>query len=111
MDKKGFHYYEDWVEAVFFVFLALGIILGVLSPSAFITYAVALFSGFMAGRLFFDRRHKARAAYTLLMIGFIMGYVIGTFHGDRKISFLLFLFGGVFSYYIFKKGYLKDILY
>ncbi|MBS3136678.1 hypothetical protein J4401_07030 [Candidatus Woesearchaeota archaeon] len=112
MNKKAeFSYYADWAEFFFFVLLFVGIVLGVLSPNAVITYLIATASGMLAGRVFHHRRYKGRAPYTLLIVGFIMGFVIGTFRGERTISFLLFVLGGVFSYYLFDKKILKDTVY
>ncbi len=106
--KASLNYFSDWAEFFFLVLLFIGLIFGIMSPSAVITYLVAFFSGMMAGRLFYERKNKGRAPYLLIIIGFIMGYVIGTFHGDRKISFLLFLFGAALSYYLFDKKIIKD---
>ena len=110
MNKKAaFAFWSDWAEFFFFVLLLIGIIFGVLSPSAPITYLIGFFSGMMAGRLFYERKDKGRAPYLLIVIGFIMGYVIGNFRfGDRRITFLLFLFGAALTYYLFDKKIIKD---
>jgi hypothetical protein len=106
--KRGLAYWSEWAEFFFFVLLFVGIVIGILSPSAAITYLVGFFSGMMAGRLLYERKNKGRAPYLLIIIGFLMGYVIGTFYGDRRITFLLFVFGAVLSYYLFNKKILKD---
>ena len=110
MNKKAaFNYFSDWAEFFFFVLLFIGIIFGVFSPSAVITYMVGFFSGMMAGRLLYERKNRGRAPYLLIIIGFVMGYVIGTFHGSRPVTFLLFVFGAAFSYYLFNKKIIKDL--
>lgn len=110
-NKKGFAYWSDWAEFFFFILLFIGLIFGALSPSAVITYLVGFFAGMMAGRLLYERKNKGRAPYLLIIIGFVMGYVIGTFHGSRQITFLLFIFGAAFGYYLFDKKIVRDILY
>jgi hypothetical protein len=110
MNKKAaFAYWSEWAEFFFFVLLFIGLIFGIGSPSAVITYFIGFFSGMMAGRLFYERRDKGRAPYLLITIGFIMGFVIGTFHGNRIITFLLFIFGAVLSYFLFDRKILKDL--
>ena len=89
----------------------VGLLIGIASPSATITYLVGFFSGAMAGRLLYERKNKLRAPYLLIIIGFIIGYVIGTFYGDKRITFLLFIFGAVLTYYLFDKGILRDTRY
>ncbi len=107
--KAKFDYFSDWAELFFFVLLFIGLIFGVTSPSAVITYLIGFFSGAMAGRLIYERKNKLKAPYLLIVIGFIIGYVIGTFHGDRRITFLLFIFGAVLTYYLLDKKIIKDI--
>ena len=108
--KKGvFDYFTDWAEFFFLFLLFVGLILGIMSPSAIITYLVSFSSGMMAGRLFYERKGKGRAPYLLIIIGFVMGYVIGTFHGDRRVSFLLFIVGTALAYYLFDRKIIKDI--
>ncbi|MBR9698980.1 hypothetical protein GOV09_00800 [Candidatus Woesearchaeota archaeon] len=109
--KKGFSYLDDWAELFFFILLFTGLIFGTLSPSAIITYFIAILLGFMAGRLMFFRKGTLKAPYLLIIIGFVIGYVIGTFHGDKRISFLLFIVGAIVSYRLYAKGIIKDILY
>jgi len=107
--KAKFNYFSDWAEFFFFILLFIGLVVGIISPSAVITYLVGFFTGAMAGRLVYERKNKLKAPYLLIVIGFVIGYVIGTFHGDRRITFLLFVFGAVLTYYTLDKGYLKDI--
>ena len=113
LTKKAaaFTFFSDWAEFFFLVLLFIGLFIGIVSPSAVITYLIGFFSGVMAGRLVFERKNKLKAPYLLIIIGFIIGYVIGTFYGDRRITFLLFVFGAVLTYYLLDKGYIKDVRY
>jgi len=107
--KGGMDWYSNWSEIIFLVLLFVGIVFGIFSPSAVITYLIGFFSGAMSGRLMWERKEKFKAPYLLIVIGFVIGYVIGTFHGDRRITFLLFVFGAVLTYYLYDRGLLKDI--
>ena len=106
--KATFQYWSDWAELFFIILLLVGIVMGVMSPNYFITYAVSFVAGMIAGRLIYDRKDKGKAPYLLIIIGFILGFVVGTFHGNRTITFLLFLFGAALTYYLFDKKIIKD---
>jgi len=108
INKKGLKYFSDWAELFFLVLLGIGLMVGISSPSAVITYLVGFFAGVMAGRLIYERKNKLRAPYMLIVIGFVIGYVIGTFYGDKRVTFLLFIFGAVLMYYFLDKGIIKD---
>ena len=104
-------YFKNWAEIFFFIVMVLGFIIALIAPSAVISYIVIFLSGMIGGRLLYDRRQKLTFPYYLIMIGFLIGYVIGTYYGSRKITIVLFVVGILFSYYLCKKGYLRDILY
>jgi len=91
------------------VLLFIGLVIGVRSPSAAVTYLVALVAGMITGRLLYDRKHKLRAPYMLIIIGFVIGYVIGSFYGNRFLTFLLFLFGATGMYYLLNKKFIRDV--
>lgn len=110
MNKKGaIDFFSDWAEVFFLILLFIGLIFGVFSPSAAITYAIAFVSGLMAGRVLFERKDKGRAPYMLIIIAFILGFILGSFYGDKKITMLLFIFGAALGYYLFDKKIIRDI--
>ena len=104
-------YFKSWVELLFFALMVIGFVIALIAPSAVISYTVIFLSGMIGGRLLYDRRQKLTFPYYLIMIGFLVGYVIGTYYGSRKIVIILFIIGILFSYYLCKKGYLKDLPY
>ena len=108
MNKKSLKYGSDWAEMFFLVLLLIGVVIGVMSPSAAVTYLIAFVSGMLVGRIVWFRKTKMMAPYILIVIGFLLGFVIGTFRGDRRITALLFILGAIICYYLFKKGVLKD---
>ncbi len=109
MNKKAaFDFWSDWAEFFFFILLFIGFIIGIFSHSAVITYLVSFTSGMMAGRLFYDKKDKGRAPFFLIIIGFLMGYVLGTFYGDKRITILLFIVGSIICYQLYAKKIIKD---
>ena len=106
-------FFKSWVEFFFFVLMVFGfaIALWATSFSAVISYIVVFLSGMIGGRLLYDRKGKLTYPYYIILIGFIIGFAIGTFYGSRKIVIILFVIGVLFSYHLYNKGYLKDLPY
>jgi len=65
----------------------------------------------MGGRLLYDRKKKISFPYYLILAGFLIGFVFGTYYGSKKIVIILFFLGVLFSYHLYNKGYLKDLPY
>lgn len=106
----GFKLFLSWAEGLFFVLVILGIIVAVLSPSAFISYSVIFISGFIAGRLIFFRKKKLKSAYYIIIFGFLIGFLLGSYYGDIKVIIILFILGAILSYYLHDKKVFKDII-
>ena len=103
-------FFKSWAEFFFFVLMVIGIIISIWasSNSAFVSYVVVFLSGMIGGRLLYDRKKKLTIPYYLILAGFLIGYLIGTYYGSRKIIIILFVLGMLFSYHLYNKGYLKD---
>jgi len=101
-------FFKSWAEFFFFVIMIVGFIIALFTPSAFISYIVVFLSGMIGGRLLYLRKGKLSFPYYLILAGFLVGYVIGTYYGSRMIVIVLFVTGILFSYHLFNKGYLKD---
>ena len=106
-------FFKSWAEFFFFVLMIIGFIVAVwaTSFSAFISYIVVFLSGMIGGRLLYDRKKKLTFPYYIIIIGFIIGYVIGTYYGSRKVVIILFVLGLLFSYHLHNKGYIRDVAF
>ena len=104
-------FFKNWAEFFFFVLMVIGFIISMIAPSAVISYIVIFLSGMIGGRLLYHRRKKLTFPYYLIIIGFLIGYVIGTYYGSRKVVIILFILGVLFSYHLHKKGYIRDVPY
>ena len=106
-------FFKSWAEFFFFVLMIIGFIVALwaTSFSAVISYIVVFLSGMIGGRLLYDRKKKLTFPYYIIIIGFIMGYVIGTYYGSRKVVIILFVLGILFSYHLHNKGYIRDITF
>ena len=111
LDEEFF--FKSWAEFVFFVIMVMGfgVSIWASSFSAVISYLVVFLSGMIGGRLLYDRKGKLTFPYYLIVAGFFIGYLIGTYYGSRKIVIVLFVLGILFSHYLYNRGYFKDALF
>ncbi|MCH8067262.1 MAG: hypothetical protein IIC69_01645 [Nanoarchaeota archaeon] len=106
-------FFKSWAEFFFFVLMIIGFIVALwaTSFSAVISYIVVFLSGMIGGRLLYDRKKKLTFPYYVIIIGFIIGYVIGTYYGSRNIVIILFVLGILLSYHLHNKGYIRDVAF
>ncbi len=104
-------YLENWAEIWFFILIVIGFLVSVTLDSKVIVYSTIFLCGAMSGRLIYERKNKLQFPYYLIIIGFLIGYMIGSRFGDRKMMIILFIFGTVLSYYLHNKRIIKDIRY
>ena len=104
-------FFKSWVEFFFFVVMVVGLIVALLAPSAFISYLVVFLSGMIGGRLWYERKKKIAFPYYIILIGFLIGYLMGTYvgYGNTAVVIILFVLGILFSYHLCNKGYIRDL--
>ena len=107
--KMAEFFFRNWAELFFFVLMITGFIIALFAPSAVISYIIIFLSGMIGGRLLYDRKQKLTLPYYIILIGFIIGYVIGTYYGSRKVVIILFILGILLSYHLHNKGYIRDV--
>ena len=112
MAEFGF-FFKNWAEFFFFVVMVMGFVVALLAPSAFISYIIVFLSGMIGGRLLYDRKGKLTFPYYIIIIGFLLGYVIGTYigYGDKTVVIILFVLGVLLSYHLHKQGYVRDVAF
>lgn len=101
----------EWAEIIALVLLFIGIVLGVLSPSPWFTYGIALITGLLCGRWWVRGKERGPGAYGVIVAGFIIGYVIGTFRGSRLLTFAIFMLSFLGMVKAMRKGLYKDIFF
>ncbi len=109
--KMAEFFFKSWAEFFFFVLMIVGLIVALWATtfSAVISYIVVFLSGMIGGRLLYERKHKLAAPYYIILAGFLIGYVVGTYYGSRKVVIILFVLGVLFSYHLHNKGFIRDI--
>ena len=104
-----FEFYRHWMEFFFVILMVLGLLVALASPSAVIIYFIIFFIGIFAGRLIYERKNNIQLPYFLIIAGFVVGYLIGVYYGDRRLMIILFVLGSIISYKLYDKKILKDI--
>lgn len=107
----GFELAEHWVELVAFILLVIGFFLAAASGSAVISYFLAFFCGGLGGRIWFTTKTDTRIAWSLILVGFLIGFVLGSFYGDRWVIIISYAGGFLVGYYLHKEGYIKSVNY
>ena len=111
LNRRASGMYKDWAEIFFFVVMVLGFLISLSIRSKFLVYLTIFIAGGIAGRVIFNYVEKLTLPYYIISIGFLIGYLIGTPVGDKKVIIILFVLGGLISYYLFDRGFLHDLPY
>ncbi|MBW2980107.1 hypothetical protein KY360_01670 [Candidatus Woesearchaeota archaeon] len=102
-------FFKNWAEVFFFILLVLGFLVALATPSAVMSYIVIFICGLIAGRLIYDRKNKGLFPYFIIIIGFLIGYLLGAYRGEREVMSVLFVIGALIGYYVYDKGVLRDL--
>ncbi len=101
--------WKAWAEVFFIILLVVGFLISLSIQSTALNYTVIFCAGLMIGRTIFMKKGKQPLfPFFLIIIGFLFGYTLGSVIVNRKIVALLFIIGGVISYYLHKKGYIPS---
>ncbi|MBI2548412.1 hypothetical protein HYW21_03605 [Candidatus Woesearchaeota archaeon] len=106
--KKALSVWEDWPEILAFWLLVLGFFIAAFARSAVMEMLIVFLTGMICGRVMYKRRKKEQVTFIIMIIGFALGFMIGSFYASRKWLFFLFIVGGVLSYYLHKKDYIQS---
>lgn len=97
----------NWVEIWVVLLIVIGFLISLTIESLIFNIIVIFLAGFMGGVLLFEKnKRKFLFPYILIIIGFLFGFMLGTFT-HRKIIAFTFVAGVLIGYYIYEKGYLK----
>ncbi|MCK5107410.1 MAG: hypothetical protein KAQ83_01670 [Nanoarchaeota archaeon] len=104
--KKAMDYQFEWPEMIGFGLLVIGLLLSLSLGSKFLTYIVSFLFGLFFGRIWYQRRKDRKIPYVIIISGFVIGYMFGSYYGNRFVTLIMFLLGGAISYYIHRKGWI-----
>jgi len=99
-------YDRSWVELFFILCLLIGLVVSLSASSALINYVIIILFGVLSGRLLFVRRGLFKFTYIVIILGFFIGYIFGSYKGNSIIITILFVLANIVSYYAHKKKYI-----
>ena len=92
--KAGFfNLARFWVEYSFLFILIIGFIVALWSGSAVVTYLIILLSGIIIGRGWLLRKYHFQIPFVLITIAYLVGFILGSFHGETKYILVFFIVG------------------
>ncbi len=100
-------YLQSWPEIYAVILIVVGFLIAISIRSSILNYIVILLAGGMSGRLIFESKKKGMFPYFLIIIGFLLGFMLGSIYISKRLIVFFFVLGIMLSYYIHKKGYIK----
>lgn len=104
-------FWEDWAEIIGFFLLIIGFFFAILAGSAIISYLIVIMCGLMGGRIWFRIKENLKTPWIIILLGFLIGFVLGSFYGNKKIIILLYIVAIAVSYFLHNEGYVKSLEY
>ncbi|MDP3699196.1 MAG: hypothetical protein Q8R47_06450 [Nanoarchaeota archaeon] len=95
---------QHWPELFALFFTLMGFLISVIITQPSLSYFAVFVSGLLAGRLYYIQRFKPILPSVLIILGFLVGYVAGSFWVSRFWAIVFFLCGFALSYYMHAKG-------
>lgn len=109
MENPGDILFRSWPEVSAVVLLIAGFLISISVSSSSSAYLVVFVSGIFAGRYFFSKlQGKTLFPFFLIIVGFIFGYVLGSFSANRIAVTGLFLSGWTISHKIHKQRIIRS---
>lgn len=105
--RAGFDLAEQWVELTFFVLLVFGLILSISANSVLFNFTIIFVSGLFFGRFLYQERKNLRFKFYLLVLGFLIGYLVGSYYTDKMLVTIMFVVGIIASYYLHYRNIIK----
>ncbi|MBI5393106.1 hypothetical protein HZA96_04505 [Candidatus Woesearchaeota archaeon] len=111
MDKKAggvgfFLFKEQWPEMFSLFLLVVGFVVALFSKSAAVTYIMITVCGLVSGRMLFFRKYRMKMLFFMVTIGFLIGFVLGSFYGATRYIIVFYIIGNYAGYFLHKEAYL-----
>ena len=106
--KAKLNWYDHWAEYLAFIALVVAFIIGITILNVFLSYVTSFLMGLMVGRVWFRYKRHLKFTWFLVIMGFMLGYVIGTFYSDTRIIIALFVLGWVIGYVLHDRAIIKS---
>lgn len=100
--------WKYYIEYLALLFCLLGFLLALVTGSAVLSYISAFLAGIYTGKVYYVKKKTDPYLGTMLIIiGFVLGFVIGTFTASRILVLVLFVVGSYLSFKLHEQGKVK----
>lgn len=94
----------QWPELLSLLLLTLGFLISISLRVPFLTYITIFLAGILSARGFYFKRYSQPILPFLILIGgFFIGYLLGSFWANRILVLFFFTLGFALSYYLHKE--------
>lgn len=100
--KAQYSFFENWPEYLAFALLIVGFIVAWWSGSAFLNYLIMFMSGILFGRMWWQKQDEMKFPLFLITTGYIIGFLLGSFYGNKSVIFGSFVIGFILSQQLHK---------
>lgn len=105
---------QNWPEVMSFWLFIFGFILALLARSAVIAYVLISLAGLWGGRVWFRIKKNFKVAWTLTLISFLFGFLIGRLilnfdYGNGRVIVFLYVLGIFIGFYLHETGVVKSV--
>jgi len=107
INSKKANFSKNWAEISALILLIIGFILSATSTNDLAGYAIIFLCGLIVGKAWFKRKKQIKIPSFVIIMGFLIGYLLGSYYQNNKIIILFFIVGAVLSYYLYDKKILK----
>ena len=103
------NFYTDTLEYLFIAIIIMGFLLAIFIRSAIVSYIIIISMGIMVGRLFYLKKKNLPFFRYMLTIGFLLGFLIGSFYANWLWLLFFFMVAAYASYKMHKHNLINDI--
>ena len=102
---------RHWAELTALVVFIIGLGFTLNAQSALISYVLIFIFGLIGGRFWYHMKHELWVPIILIIVGFLLGYVMGTVFERITLVVVLFVFGIIISYMLHDRNIISSIEY
>ena len=102
-------FWTDWPEIIAFIILIISFFVALGAGSAIIAYTLVFMAGLIGGRIWFRVKTHFKVSWSIILMGMLVGFMIGSRYGDRRIIVIFYIFGIVLSYFLHDRGIIKSL--
>jgi|GEM_PF-1368671 len=111
MDKLNLNFPQRWVEFWAIFLIILGFLFAFSIDAPWVAYVVAAGMGAVLGRLTWRWRKNLKGSGITIVLGFLVGFLLGLQHADRKVIIVLFALGIAVSFYVHDRNIIRGAEY